>query len=68
MQNASSQGLMSDKLRVPTAPHRQQRQRSLVAEGPFFFLPSWKAPESHSDVPWSLISFNSSNSPIRELS
>lgn len=39
-----------------------------MAEGPFFFLHSWKAPESHSDVPWSLISFNSSNSPIRELS
>lgn len=44
MQDASSQGLMMvTSLGYQTAPHRQQRQRSLVAEGQFFFLHSWKA-------------------------
>lgn len=51
-----------------TAPHGQLRQESLVAEGLSFLLHGLKAPESSTDVPGSIISFNSPNGPIRELS
>lgn len=39
-----------------------------MAEGLSFLLHGLKAPESSPVVPWSIISFNSPNGPIRELS
>ena len=59
---------MSDKLRGPYISPQTTEAKEPVPEEPSFFLCSQNAPENGSDVPWSLVSFNSPNSPIRELS
>lgn len=68
MEDGSSQNLMSDKLRGPNSSLWTTEAQGLLVEGQFFLRRSQKAPERHPDVPGSLVSRNSPNSSIRELS
>lgn len=62
--SASRQDLMSDKLRGPkSSPGTAGAKESGV--GRAGLAPHSQAPESCAGAPWSLISFNSPNSPIR---
>ena len=59
---------MSDKHRGPDSSPWTTEAEALLAGAQSFLLHGRKAPESSTDVPWSIISFNSPSSPIRELS
>lgn len=68
MEDGGSQNLMSDKLRGPNSSLWTTEAQELLVDGQFFLLRSQKAPERRPDAPGSLVSLNSPNSSIRELS
>jgi hypothetical protein len=60
--------IMSDKLRGPNSSLWTTEEKESGRRRAVLFLAQSERQELLSDVPWSLVSFSSPHSPIRELS